>query len=362
MDSSTSSTPVSTSETGGTHSTSHAAEAAVTRQASTEDAYLQRALGFARRTSLELSIRDPAPPVVAAHALELREEWAKATWRQMKSALLFRYRAMGSPEAFEACDMLLSADQGICPKTSSRTSGRRAKHYGAEQFQVVLAEIQSSNSQYSALLATWLLLGHEVGLRPHEWGQAEVIFEISELNGDGRPESGEAIPYLRIQNAKCTNGRAHGDFRHLDLTALDPGLVQAIGDFARLMSEATARGEYSQLYSSCAKLLYRVNRRVHSGNEQRWIQLYSPRHRFSSEAKKALDEAGVAALMGHRTTATAGRHYGRRIAATGTLGPRPIAMEVARVRKSRVNQASNAARSQVPAFGNLRPAQNFPDS
>lgn len=312
---------------------------ASTRTPETEANYLRRALAFETFTAKQLSIENPSPAVVAAHALERREEWAKSTWRQFKAALMFRFQAMGTPEAMEAIALLRDGHQGPCAKKTRRTSGRRAKTVTQADLDAVIRRVQSSGSQYSLLLATWLLLGSKVGLRPHEWGQSTLVYATPESVGDDEHQSAAPLPYLRIHNSKVTNGRSHGELRHLNLSMLSSGLVQAVGEFARIMSEYTSRGDYKRYYGACVKLLYRINRELHSKDDKRWVQLYSSRHQFSAEAKHLLDAEGVAALLGHGTTKTAAKHYGRRITATGSLGPKPVAAEIARVRKVRGYQS-----------------------
>jgi hypothetical protein len=307
-------------------------------------------LSFEAHTAKQLSIADPSPTVVAAHALERRQEWAKSTWRQFKAALTFRFLAMGTPEALEAVELLRDGNQSPCAKKTRRTSGRRAKNVSPDALQAVVRRVQSSESKYGPVLSTWLLLGAEIGLRPHEWGQSSLVRLPPEDVGDEDSPPGSPLPYLRIRNAKGTNGRSHGDHRHLNLSALRPDLVELVGRFAKMMSDVAERGDYARYYGACVKLLYRVNRELHRHDQKRWVQLYSPRHRFSAEAKQQLDAEGVAALMGHGTTKTAAKHYGRRVTATGTLGPRPIAAEVARVRKIRGYNQSRKSTGATPAL------------
>jgi len=206
------------------------------------------------------------------------------------------------------------------------------------------------------MLETWLLLGAEIGLRPHEWGQATLIYltpmEVGDVHADVLVGAfGDVVkaPYLRIRNSKTTNGRSHGEFRHLNLSRIKPSLIEMIGEFAELMTEVVESGHYQTYYAACRKLLWRINKSLHGKHPRKWLQLYSPRHKFSSEAKNALGAEGVAAMMGHATTKTASEHYGRRTSATGGLGPRPIESEIIRVRKIRNYKARNAASAPIPA-------------
>ncbi|MEJ6002655.1 hypothetical protein [Paucibacter soli] len=329
----------------------NARAAKITRSPQTEMSYLRRAMLFEASTAKVLSIANPSAQVIAAHALEMRAEWSKSSWRQMKASLIFRFEAMGTQAAADAVMLLREGHQSVCAKSSTRTSGRRAKSVGDDAFQAVVKRVMKSASEFSSILSTWLLLGSRIGLRPHEWGQAELIYAEAKDVGDTGETRESALPYLRIRNAKNTNGRSHGQYRHLNLSALDPKLIAVVSDFAKLMTGVTESGEYPRIYEGCRKLLFRINSDLNRKNSKRWVQLYSTRHKFSSEAKKQLSREEVAALMGHATNKTGGEHYGRRISATGTLGPRPIASEVARVRIVRQAQARHNARSSPSATG-----------
>jgi hypothetical protein len=325
-----------------------------TRQPETEQNYLKRALWFEGHTARHLSLENPGPLEVAAYALERREEWSKSTWRQMKAALIFRYVAMGTQLSLEAADILRDGHQSVCVSKTGRTSARRAKTVHLEDLEDVITRIRASTSKYAFMLETWLLLGAEIGLRPHEWGQAQLIFssplELGDVDAvDADQDATLPQPYLRIKNAKATNGRSHGEFRHLNLSRLRPGLTEMVGEFSELMTDVVRDGLYRLYYESCRKLLYRINVDIHGKKPGKWIQLYSPRHKFSADAKKALGTGGVAAVMGHATTKTASEHYGRRITATGSLGPRPIAAEVIRIRQVRGHKSRTKA-APVPSM------------
>lgn len=350
------STRSSTTDAGTTKTGTRRAPApgeASSRTESTERDYTKRALWFESHTARNLGVETVTPTEVAAYALERREEWAKSTWRQTKAALLFHYAGLGSSEALQAVEALRDGHQSICATKTGRTSAKRSKTVSAKSLEAVIAGVRGATSKYASLLETWLLLGAEIGLRPHEWGQASLILasptELGDVEAVSAAEANELVdpeaqlPYLRIRNAKTTNGRSHGDFRHMNLSRLRPGLVEMVGEFATLMTEVVESGHYPLYYSGCRKLLYRVNKQLHGNSRRKWVQLYSPRHRFSSEAKHSLDAGGVAALMGHGTTKTASEHYGRRVSGSGSLGPRPVAAEVIRVRKIRGHKARQVA-------------------
>lgn len=344
------STPASGSLPGRAPAPGEAAE----RSPETERAYLARALWFESHAATHLGISEPSPLEVAAYAMERRAEWSKSTWRQTKAALLFRYGAMGTRISAEAADMLRGGTQTECVNGSQQTSGRRAKSVTPEALREVLGLIRGSRSRYAALLETWLILGTEIGLRPHEWCQAEVVrvrpVDVGDdfLADDPAADPDAAVPYLRIENGKATNGRSHGQYRHLNLAKLSPQLIETVAEFSSTMTDIHAAGHYTACYSACQRLLARINASLHGDSPRKWVQLYSSRHKFSSEAKKHFDTDAVAALMGHATNKTATEHYGRRVSSTGSIGPRPIAAEVARVRQVRHAKARRAGSGTAP--------------
>jgi hypothetical protein len=292
--------------------------------------------------------------VVASYALERRSEWSKSTWRQVKAALVFWYESKGGQDAATAVSMLRGATQSSCHRRTGRTSGMRSKSVTQKALMSVISGVRATGSAYAAMLEAWLVLGAVFGLRPHEWCHAELLYLSPAEVGDRDAAGDGLVPYLRVRNAKATNGRAHGEFRHLNLQRLAPEVVESAGNFAVLMAGIFESGRYKSSYGACSKLLYRVNARLHRNNRSKWVQLYSARHHFSSDAKKNLDASGVGALMGHKTTKTASEHYGRR-ASGGALGPRPIASEVSRVRVRRARMQGHASAPSVAPGATAEP-------
>lgn len=323
----------------------------VTRAPSTERAYLKRALWFQSYAAEHLGMDEPTPLDVARYAVERRPTWAKATWRQVKAALLYRYEGMVSAGARAAVELLLATDQAACQSKSNRTSGKRAKAVTPERLDSVIDGLRASTSKYAGLLEEWLLMTAVVGLRPHEWAVAEVIWASPEEMGDVEEVAQVAVegvedaqlPYLRVLNGKNTNGRAHGRYRHLNLSRLAPAVIEQVTAFAARMRGVHDSGQYPTFYQGAKKLLQRTNMKLHRRTSGKWVQIYSARHAFSTAAKKSLDQESVAAAMGHATTKTASAHYGRRSVAGGGLGATPVASEIMRVRLVRASRSAQTA-------------------
>lgn len=312
-----------------------------TRTTATETSYLKRALWFAAHTAKHLGLENPNPIEVVSFAFERRQEWTKSTWRQTKAALIFRYESMGTSQGLEAVRLLREAgDQTECISKSTKTSGRRAKSVTDSQFDTLLGLIRASKSQYSAMLESWMIMGTICGARPHEWTQSELVYALpSEIDPLGHAQSrllDLERPYLRVVNAKGTNGRSHGTHRHIDLSSLDQLLLDAVSRFCTSMRRLSENGDYQVCYQGCQKLLYRINAksRVRFKGAAKWVQLYSSRHIFSANAKRVLEAQEVSALMGHGVDRTASSHYGRRRGGGGSVDVRPVVAEVTRVRKT----------------------------
>lgn len=300
------------------------------RTEATEMQYLRRALWFESHAAGLLSIVDPDPREVAACAIHRKPEWAASTWRQTKAALVFRYSAMNTASALDAVRLLKDEGQLGCAKNSKKTSALRSKSVSEADLQLLLSRIRMTNSSYAAILDPWMLLGSTFGLRPHEWCFSTLMkVRPSEVEGVDL-EDDEPRWYMRVRNAKSSNGRSHGIYRHLDVSDCPQALITAAAEFAALMASVNDNGLYERYYRGCQRLLSRVNATLHRRGT-RVIQLYSVRHRFASMVKNRFNLAEIGALMGHATDKTASGHYGRRVSGHSAAGVRPAAIEVARV-------------------------------
>jgi len=139
--------------------------------------------------------------------------------------------------------------------------------------------------------------------------------------------------YLKVKNSKHTNGRAHGMYRHLDVTDFGAKVLAALDAFVCYMSKLT-RVRYKSTYDDCRLLLAAVNESFFKEGEK-YIQLYSARHFYASNAKKHMAPMDVAAAMGHANDQTAYSFYGNARYGSGGLMARPVSEEAQRVRQVR---------------------------
>lgn len=171
-----------------------------------------------------------------------------------------------------------------------RGSQQRAEHLPAADWIALLTALRASESQWGTVAAGWLVCTRVTGLRPCEWQHAVL---------DGRA--------LKVTNAKATQERSHGEQRTIDLHMTRKELVELLGSFLKIVQEQQGY-QFEAFYNRVRDLIADVSRRTLS-KRKRYPTLYTARHMFASMAKASLSKEGVAALMGHASVDTAGRHY-----------------------------------------------------
>jgi len=264
-----------------------------------------------------------------------KEQWGKATWRQYKSASVYCLRfKLGDLKCREAAAILEEVGSTGCKKKASGGSAGRIKNTSPKKFDQFIEALNTTTSKYKrykGVAIIWMRLGSITGLRPHEWSQAAIVRNID--SQDIFFESHKLTPghtYLRVRNSKHTNGRANGEYRHLDVSEFDDNLLEQMDKFIRIMSN---RVRYPVLYENCRRLVADTNRHLFGNNSTRRFHLYSARHRFASEAKKQFSRDFVAAAMGHGNDHTAFSTYGNSRHASGGRIAKPVEAEAMTVKK-----------------------------
>lgn len=351
-----------------------------TRTRKTEYQYLKRAKNLIKAASVffDTSIDELEPMLIVQYIVGKRTQYTQATYRQYKAALLFYFEAnqrhYKSDELQQAVEYLESVPQTDCAKTTNNTSQLRRKNFDASVLNKLIYAISKTTSQFSSITINWLLCGALTGLRPHEWKNAEII-EI------------EGKQYLRVRNGKATNGRSHGEYRHLDISLFSEKEMAMLKDFFRVVYLYRDHSDigFEGLQDKCTQFLKNVNNNLAQGKLKkigynksrgsgvyrtadpvpRRITLYSVRHFFSSAAKSdLLDRNEIAALMGHKTDKTATEHYGKkRYGRRGKFKVKPKSEEVAKVelkyKNSRVKTPQTikveSPQITVPTASNITP-------
>ena len=206
------------------------------------------------------------------------------------------------------------------------------------------------HSPYNRWAQAFMRAGIAFGLRPSEWRLAR--FDATE---DGEP-------VLHVVNAKQSQERAFGPTRTLIISErlLDAVDDQALGAAQWLISSSfkMTPEEFQVVLDNTAQQLRRIIKacgapcRLRSKNS---ITLYTARHQFAANAKRAgMSLLEIAALMGHASTETASRHYGRR--QHGRSGNRlPVRPHPENVYEVEVIMQQKAERAKTSPDSGFRP-------
>jgi integrase len=211
------------------------------------------------------------------------------------------------PEFSETTDLRLErlAEKRAANLTVLRGPQQKARWVSERDWKQLLSGLQAAKSIWSDAACDWILVSLVTGLRPCEWHAARLDQWA-----------------LVVKNAKATNGRSHGTHRTVDVSKLDAATRALIGAFLGRVQALDDEG-FKAMYDGVRELIRVVARKVFAGRKQ-FPTLYSARHCFAARAKATHTKAGVAALMGHASVHTAGRHYAH---SRHARGGRPLDIE-----------------------------------
>lgn len=156
--------------------------------------------------------------------------------------------------------------------------------------------------------------GALTGLRPEEWLKSILYFDNDEI-------------FLIVKNGKATNGRSHGEFRKINISALQDEDIAAISKKIELTKFAILSGCYKNFktyHKTVSTYLLRANNAVFP-NAKKTFCAYSCRHQVSANLKVSGATAfEIAAILGHKSIETHRLHYPRK-SKTGPVTPCAIA-------------------------------------
>jgi integrase len=179
-------------------------------------------------------------------------------------------------------------------KPKPRTSAKKVKDARPEEVKAIVAAVEGggehANKALDRALLLFLAVEPHAGLRWIEWQTARM---------DGA--------VIVVRNGKATNGRAPGAERPVDLSAHPEEVQNAARAFIALCHTLEVRfPSWEHFGKAMAERLNRIC--VEVGGRR--LALYSFRHVAVATWKRAgLDRVSIAALMGHASIDTAGRHY-----------------------------------------------------
>jgi integrase len=268
------------------------------------------------------------PRLLVGWLIQRRTGYSASTWRQYKSAVLCALeneldmldKRLEPAPWVEAIETLKKEDGNGDGAKGGKTSSMKLKRFPASDFETLDAYLKSHTHPIHEALRDWLRAGMWTGLRPVEWRDAQWI----DIKG---------VPALLVQNAKHSNGRAHGKTRTVVLHRCSKEELAVIKRHLDRVLLWDAAGAFSRMYQSCINKMYLAVRRVWP-KRTRHLTLYSTRHQFVADAKASnLSLVEIAALMGHAVDDTATEYYGKRAAGQQILKVQAIAEEVARIKQ-----------------------------
>ena len=259
---------------------------------------------FARASHIA-DIEKVDPIAFAAHLIDLMRRKRPSTRRQYRSAVGFAARERNTADWETAASMIEEARYEGKPRLPNATSSAKARRIYAGELEEIEGKLSDCTLLHGEELNDYLDAGLAAGLRPVEWMRARVVVMNS-------------FAVLIVRNAKQDEQRGHGRFRRLvwklpdataEIEAIERHLAAVRARLAGIPWDAR-RKTMEAFNRSLGDTLRQVQEEVW-GDGSPNIALYTVRHEFASRAKAHLSPQEVAALMGHRSDATATRDYGQ---------------------------------------------------
>jgi integrase len=299
----------------------------------TRDEYARKMSTYIKRLK-EINLFPTPENVVNFFAGQVeRGECVRTSARSMKAAILNWLTENGAHALagdediapFEvAYQAIRSIGTGHLPIRTQRTSGARRKAFPTESLELIeryVREHPNSRAYYGALIA-FLNANLLVGLRPTEWLDVEFTEEEAE-------QARKAIG-LKVDNAKCSRGRANGPTRTIMLYDISGQNLAKLMHFHKIIGSyqqrLLQRGVHAEevakkFFRSLQQSLNRILKRIRINDK---LTLYSTRHQVIANAKASgLSSREIAAMFGHRSPKTARQHYAHISDAIGKTSFRP---------------------------------------
>ncbi|WP_197484156.1 site-specific integrase [Halioglobus sp. HI00S01] len=287
---------------------------------------------------------------------ELAEDLDRDTLNQYKASLVFY---LGENDLGGAADAVAQIDPQDCQKKTYRSGNKRTSALKLkcvpEEFERELTDKYLAGSykgHWGVRCLVFFKATILTGLRPSEWKTAKLVTWSEAFGADG--------PVLVVRNGKNSNGRSHGEKRHLLLSSLDEQELQYVKLQLLFLSKTDdglvdARGHelgFDQYYKQIQKRLYEFNKKYRR-SKTKTVTIYSCRHQFIANLKRAgYSRPEIAALCGHANDRTASETYGRRRFGNTKKGlPKPSQLEVEKIKlvidsRRRLSQTLVADRSE----------------
>ncbi len=233
-------------------------------------------------------------------------------------------------------DQIKNIDVSKYKKRGSAGSSLRAKNISDEESLKIINKLHEYTQQgrkYAPMAVALFYSTPHLGFRPCEWLKVE--------NDKIQYENGR--PYIRVKNAKETNGRSHGEYRTLNLEKFDSDHIKYFSTILEKIYIFKIQGKDDYLIKQASKMLRKARQELWPRRKKNNITLYSCRHQFAGNAKKFFGSLYTATMMGHGIVDTCHRSYGyfrkggvRCVNNDNTISmPQPDMNEMKRVRASK---------------------------
>lgn len=310
---------------------------ALGRQAATRQTYTTTGTALANRLAKKAGSSDPAELV--AGFISSGRGLAQRTFRLYKASLL---QHLGDQQvAPSVLFKLKNASSKGCPKTSNKTSGRKAKTIPPDDQTLLLLMLRTRSSKTAAIAADYFQAGLIAGPRPIEWIGAKLSVVGKQLL-DTPSTSTHTLTFLNAKRDEFEI-RGNGTTRtvYLTLTATDAAVITRViadADY-NAMDWARHYGQLRGVLRYAAKKLWPKRKKLPG--------FYTTRHQSQADAKASGKRPNeIAAMYGHASDNTATQHYARASQGDKNMYKiSPTALSLANVRNQKTT-ARLAAREQ----------------
>jgi hypothetical protein len=291
----------------------------LTKNADTRTLYIKNSKALIRNANKE-------EVSLSKYYIQRCHNWSPATIRMYKASLTYYASHESVPSELKQDIEIISQSEfiGVKKRTlkEKKLSQRKKKSVSDVEFETIKNSLlkKSATSSIAKQTLLFFLAGINSGLRPQEW-----------LNATLHEQGGNII--LRVKNAKNSNGRAHGMYRHLTYLATSQSVVFIKAHLASIKIALNKGGvdeedKFRSYYEQCRKRLYSVHKKEFP-SARSTICLYSCRHQFIANLKACnytLPE--IAALVGHAVDDTSVLHYGKKkVGKSNVKGELPNALK-----------------------------------
>lgn len=276
---------------------------AMSRTHQTEDAYRNRAVSLQKTCRRETGKQTVNGFTLVAWFLKHHDTWAPSTIRQYRAALAQLVRdsltfgrlteAQAESLLQKLTGELSETKRQVAPRPSRVSrSQRRSRVLHPKSAAKIRDRLDSLRRPAAAIASKIVATGVELGLRSCEWDSLVVEDHT-----------------IRVDNAKHTNGRANGAHRHIELL-IDDDSDQILTTVKDLVTAIRDSGiPWERLHR---RINYALKCACRDARLKPQISLGTLRHVAIGRWKARYSRKEVAALSGHASDASAGRHYGRR--------------------------------------------------